>query len=358
MRPPAVADPGAFLEAFVGIPSPSGQEAAAAAWLVKQMLGLGFDRAGVDEAGSPVGILGDGEQVLMLLGHIDTVAGDVPVRREGDLLFGRGTVDAKGPLAAFTLAAAAAGRRPGWRVVVAGAVEEEAATARGARALAGAWRPAACVIGEPSGWDRLCVGYKGRLLVDYRLQRPMSHTAGPEPGACEEAVAFWNRVVSLAAGLNAGRQGVFEQLTPSLRSMNSASDGLTETVEARLGLRLPPWLPVAGAEAHLRRLAGAATLTCTGREEAYRAGKSNPLVRALLAAIRHEGGQPGFVVKTGTSDMNVVGPAWECPILAYGPGDSRLDHTPGEHISIGELRRSIAILTRAIRLLTGEAPPL
>ncbi|RPI03454.1 MAG: acetyl-lysine deacetylase, partial [Zetaproteobacteria bacterium] len=46
--------------------------------------------------------------------------------------------------------------------------------------------------------------------------------------------------------------------------------------------------------------------------------------------------------------MNVVGPAWRCPIVAYGPGDSRLDHTPDEHLDLDEYRRAIAILTRTL----------
>jgi LysW-gamma-L-lysine carboxypeptidase len=75
-------------------------------------------------------------------------------------------------------------------------------------------------------------------------------------------------------------------------------------------------------------------------------------VRAFLAAIRAGAGDPGFVVKTGTADMNVVGPAWGCPILAYGPGDSRLDHTPHEHLSISELQRSIDVLQRVVTSLT------
>jgi len=53
---------------------------------------------------------------------------------------------------------------------------------------------------------------------------------------------------------------------------------------------------------------------------------------------------PGFVLKTGTSDMNVVAPVWRCPIVAYGPGDSALDHTPHEHVSIDEYWRAILVL--------------
>ena len=47
--------------------------------------------------------------------------------------------------------------------------------------------------------------------------------------------------------------------------------------------------------------------------------------------------------------MNVVGPAWHCPIVAYGPGDSSLDHTPNEHLDLAEYRQAIAILTRVLR---------
>jgi LysW-gamma-L-lysine carboxypeptidase len=46
--------------------------------------------------------------------------------------------------------------------------------------------------------------------------------------------------------------------------------------------------------------------------------------------------------------MNVVAPVWRCPILAYGPGDSALDHTPREHLDLDEYRRSIRVLERAL----------
>jgi LysW-gamma-L-lysine carboxypeptidase len=86
---------------------------------------------------------------------------------------------------------------------------------------------------------------------------------------------------------------------------------------------------------------------------AFLAEKNTAPVRALLRAIRGEGGRPRFKLKTGTSDMNIVGPAWGCPIVAYGPGDSSLDHTPQEHIEIDEFLRSIDVLERVLRTLAG-----
>ena len=49
--------------------------------------------------------------------------------------------------------------------------------------------------------------------------------------------------------------------------------------------------------------------------------------------------------------MNIVGPAGGTPIIAYGPGDSSLDHTPEEHIEIEEFLRAVDVLARALEIL-------
>jgi LysW-gamma-L-lysine carboxypeptidase len=88
-------------------------------------------------------------------------------------------------------------------------------------------------------------------------------------------------------------------------------------------------------------------------DPAFEAEKNTPVVRALLRAIRAQGGTPRFKLKTGTSDMNILGPAWDCPIVAYGPGDSALDHTPHEHIDLDEFLRGVDVLTYALGVLGG-----
>ena len=49
--------------------------------------------------------------------------------------------------------------------------------------------------------------------------------------------------------------------------------------------------------------------------------------------------------------MNIVAPTWGCPTIAYGPGDSSLDHTPDEHVSLSEFRRSIVVIRDIIERL-------
>lgn len=343
-------DPVALLRRMVEIPSLSGEEGPLARFLADQMAGLGFE-AFVDEAGNAVGILGDGPTEIALLGHIDTVPGAIPVRIEGGKLFGRGSVDAKGPMAAFVAAAAEVGALPGKRILVIGAVEEEAATSKGARLAAARYRPAHAIIGEPSGARAVTLGYKGRLVLRYEAAADAAHSASNAPRVLEEGVEFWNRIRRWAAGYNAGRK-MFERLDPALRAFRSENDGLTESIAIDISVRVPLGLTPQEVQRRLEGLAApGARLAFRGHEAPYRAEKNTPLVRAFLRAIREGGGKPSFKVKTGTSDMNVVGPIWRCPTVAYGPGDSALDHTPREHLDLAEYRQAIATLSRVLTLL-------
>jgi [amino group carrier protein]-lysine/ornithine hydrolase len=347
-------DPVQLLTGLLSCYSPTGQEAAAVDYLVAQLRAAGLE-AGVDEAGNAVAQCGQGDETLVLLGHIDTVSGEIPVTRYGDRLSGRGAVDAKGPLACFASAVAAVqSQLVGKRVVVIGAVGEEG-DSRGAHFIKNRYRPAATIIGEPSSWERITLGYKGSAWFDYRVRRSLAHTAAQAESACEAAVSFWNRVTAWAAERNLGTSRVFEQVSPTLRGMDSEADGFTEHAGLRFGLRLPPGVGVAEAEAGLRALVTDAELTRIDGVPAYRAEKNTPLVRAFLAAIRATGGTPSFNVKTGTSDMNVVAPLWGTPILAYGPGDSALDHTPDEHILISEYLKAVDVLSHALIALAGPA---
>ena len=120
-----------------------------------------------------------------------------------------------------------------------------------------------------------------------------------------------------------------------------------------VGFRLPPNVtPETVSEAVSTFAPSDGKLHHYSQLDAYYEDKNNNLVRAMLRAIRSQGNRPGFVVKTGTSDMNVVGPHWSCPIIAYGPGDSSLDHTPNEHIELDAYNTAIATLTEAIQIIT------
>ena len=338
-----------LLEGLLQRYSPTFQEAEATNYLVAQMSAAGFN-ACVDEAGNAVGVIGDGPREVMMLGHIDTVPGFIEVERVGDRLYGRGSVDAKGPLACFVAAAALAGRREGYRFVVIGAVGEEG-DSRGAQFVRDHYKPEALIIGEPSSWDRVTLGYKGSAWFEYEVQRTLAHTSANVESACQAAVSFWNRVIDRSAQWNVGRLKMFDRLIPSLRAMHSRSDGFVETAALKFNLRVPPGIRLSEVEALVGEQVQDAELKMVEGCAAYRAEKNTPLVRAFLAAIRQHGGAPTFTVKSGTSDMNLTAPAWQCPTLAYGPGDSDLDHTPHEHVLLAEYQRAVHILADVLRTL-------
>jgi [amino group carrier protein]-lysine/ornithine hydrolase len=336
--------------------SPSEQEAEAVQYLTEWMGVHGFS-AWIDEAGNACGLRGNtnAPKTLIMLGHIDTYPGFIEVRTEDGILYGRGSVDAKGSLCAFAEAASQAEIPAGWRVIVVGAVEEECATSKGARHIAANYKPDLCLIGEPSGVDRITLGYKGRLLIDLEYERPASHTARPEPSAGAIGAAFWQSLLAWTESQNAGIEKYFDQIMPNLRAINTSSDDFNERVELTVSFRLPPqWNPAQVIEAIAPFVPEGATLRTYGGEIAIQSGKDNPVARGLLAAIRARGERPGFVLKTGTSDMNVVGAVWDCPIVAYGPGDSNLDHTPNEHLPLAEYEAAIKTLVHFIEHLPAQ----
>lgn len=347
----------ALLQSMLTIPSLSRQESTLAHYLVEQARLMGL-HAYVDEAGNFVASthqqLTD-VQPVVLLGHMDTVPGNIPVRLEEGVLYGRGAVDAKGPLAAFICATARITRskeiaRP---IVVIGAVEEEAATSQGARFAVQQYQPYACVIGEPSGSQAVTIGYKGRLLVNGYVSRSLSHTAGPLQSSNEIAVAFWEKIRRHASEWNEqyASNSAFASLQPSLRSINSGQDGLEEWTRFLIGYRLPPSYDIAALRSQLECWAHEEDIhiSFSGEEVAYQSTRTTPLARVFIAALRSSGVHPTFKNKTGTSDMNVVGPVWGKNIVAYGPGDSRLDHTPQEHIHIAEYTHAIDVLELVLR---------
>lgn len=342
----------ALLRDLVAIPSLSDEEGPAVAELCRQMDARGF-RARIDEAGSAIGEIGKGERRVVLLGHIDTVPGQIPVRIEDGVLWGRGAVDAKGPLCTFVAAATLAAPELNATVTVVGAVGEERLGSPGARAVAAWPAPDFCVIGEPSGWDAVCLGYRGTFGFHYRLRQPSRHTAGPGESSGEQAIGFWNALTVEIELLNREREATstYTTITPTLRDMRAGNDGMEDAAVMSIGLRLPPGVDTMRLEATLRRLAGDGEIEINGIQEGFRSTRQTPLAPPFLRSIRAEGGDPRFTLKLGTSDMTIVGPAWGCPMVTYGPGDASLDHTPEERIDLADYGRAIRILSRVLAAL-------
>ena len=338
--------------------SPSGEERDAVQWLVSRMKSLGYDEAFMDDAGNAVGVMGQGPKQVVLLGHIDTVPGEIDVRRNGipphEVLYGRGSVDAKGPLACFVDAVAKVGVKEGWQFVVIGAVEEER-DSEGARFVANQYQPDFAIIGEPNQWDRIALGYKGSAWANITVKRDRSIRQVGKSRLRKLAVEVWLEIKAYVDSFNAGKQKIFDKLLLTLRGMESGSNDFEQWARLRVGVRLPLDVSPQDWYERLNEVTNGATVEPIGFAiPAWACEKNTQLVRSFLSGIRSQGGEPRFVYKTGTADLNIVAPAWKCPAVVYGPGDSALDHAPDEHIDLADYARAVHVLSDVLGRLTAE----
>ncbi|WP_254861781.1 [LysW]-lysine hydrolase [Halovivax gelatinilyticus] len=353
---------------LVSIPSPSGEESAATARLAAFFESHGRE-VWIDEVGN---VRAPGDDSLLLTSHVDTVVGEIPVRVEemgtedasaettSSVLWGRGSVDATGPLCAMAVAAVRTG------VSFVGVVGEEA-DSRGARHLVTARdEPAAVINGEPSGADGITLGYRGLCGGTYTASTASAHASRPEPNAIQAAMTWFDRVETRLESLapadesdGADPSSTFERVTakPVAIDGGPSDDGLAVESTVDVQFRVPPSTTVEDV-----RTAVEAVTDERGGEFAWTeaippvmASPRTPVARAFRAAIRDEGGEPRLLRKTGTSDANLFAAAWDCPVVTYGPGDSALDHAPDERLSLAEFDRAIAVLERVATSIAGEA---
>jgi len=332
--------------------SPSGAESAGVQAFVAIAERLGY-AVRIDPVGNGIASIGTGDPEILFLGHIDTVAGELPVRLEGGRVHGRGACDAKGPLAA-ALAAGVGGSEVGCWTVVAAVGEET--DSRGARYLAGGPAPDAVIAGEPNRWDGIAIGYKGMLHRVGRITAPRRHGSAPDPTATERAIDYLRQ---FEAAIGPRSATGFRNLTWKLLGIRPEPGSDLDAVLIDLDVRLPPGLPVPAVEARLPPLPEGGRWEPDTGIEAWETPRSTAVVRALEQGIRSVGGVPTLWRKGGTSDVNLVAPRWGIPAAVYGPGDPHLDHTAEESVDRDELRRSVAVLRAARPRLAAElgAPP-
>lgn len=333
------------LERLVRRYSPSRREAPAVWEFVRLARSLGYS-ARIDAAGNGIAARGRGRPRLWFLGHIDTVEGELPVRRVRDRLYGRGVVDAKGPLAAALLA----GREdpgPGEYRVIAAVGEET--DSRGARHLLKGPRPDYLLVGEPSGWDGVTIGYRGELQLAATFEAARSHYSSPRPTASDLAFE-WVGAVQRFAALDRG-DSPFRSLTAKVVGLESHRVGGTEFARVTLDVRIPPGRSTREVLRGLPREPGRPSFAVLIHVEPVEVARTNPVAESLVGGIRSLGARPMLWRKGGTSDLNLVAPAWRTPAAAYGPGNAHLDHTDREVLSLGELRRAVLVLSRAIARL-------
>lgn len=358
-----------LLTRMLNIYSPSGKEEHISLFLADEMKKLGF-KVHRDQVGNVIGEIGEGSPVVLLCGHMDTVEGEIPIRVEDGKLYGRGSVDAKGPLAAMIVAASnfAEGNFPG-KILVVGVVDEEGSGKGIQHFVEEGIQPDFAIFGEPSGLEKVVFGYKGILTVKVTVETPSGHSAAPWlfDNAIEKAMDFWKQINKLhlrEEKLKSRFYSITSCLT-GIKGGNTSASFIPSYCEILVQLRIPPQLtPEQVFEEVMRKIDRykatnpkvTVTVETVDVAKAFEADRRSVIVRALAWGIRKTTlNYASFSRKTGTGDMNVLGNTLKIPVVTYGPGDSRLDHTPNEHIDIQEYLDSIEVLKKTLTKLPNFA---
>lgn len=355
-----------LLTNLLGIYSPSGKEEDIASFVAQELKKLGF-QVGIDSVGNVIGTVGEGHPVVFLCGHMDTVAGIIPIRFEEGKIFARGAVDAKGPLASMIMGAAQAAKDPAFkgRILLASVIEEEA-TSRGIKEIIKEGIQADyAIFGEPSGVENITIGYKGQIQLKIICKTQTGHASTPwlYENALEKAYELWGQIKNNFSPVEK-QESTFSAVSTCLTKITGGQANSVIPFEAEmfLDVRVPPQFTTKQVYDDVRKVierykdSNPKVLVKTSLQdtvEPFEVDKSSPLVRALSISIRRVTGKPATVLrKTGTGDMNILGKAMNVPIVTYGPGDSHLDHTVDEHIIIDEYLNSIQVYKETILKLS------
>lgn len=335
----------------------------------------------------------DGEAAgptLCLEGHTDVVTeGDPGAWRHppwsgavvDGRLYGRGSADMKGGLAAAMVAAAAvrrAGVRFAGRLMVAALVDEEGGMT-GARHFVGTAlgrSVSAAVICEPEQ-NELCLEQKGVFWARVRVHGRMAHGAMPYAGVNPIAAVgdYLAALPRLERRLQRrvprsrflGRPHVTPTSVRAPATHVAQNNVIPAAAELCLDVRLVPGLEAETVLADLeaqareteRRWPGTrVTLTLVAAPRpATRVGRGEPIVRALAWAVRRVSGRrPVFGGVPGSTDGTILRGALGIPIVTFGPGDRLIPHQVDEHVAVAQLVEAArCYAVAALRFLGGRA---
>ena len=352
-----------MLEKSLRLYTPSLNEKSIAEFLADKCDDLGFENIHIDEVGNLIATKGSGSPKILLCGHMDTVPGKIKVRKEGDVLYGRGASDAKAPLLAMLFAAASVQNNNG-TITFVGAVDEEGNATGIKNLVKDKLDFDYAIFGEPSGVKQVTIAYKGRLAINLRINVGESaHASAPwlSKNAIEESMIFIKELKKiLESGQQDKKKGMM--ITATLTEINGgASHNITpKECVSTLDIRIPVDTNCKKVEEQIsksvdevsKKRGVEAFYSILDETEPFEAPHNSPLVRAFtLGVLDVEHTRPTLIRKTGTGDMNVIGIRLKIPVVTYGPGDPHASHTVNESVSIDEYLRGIEVLKRTLHHL-------
>jgi acetylornithine deacetylase len=321
------------------------------------------DRANV------VATLGDGARSLMLAGHLDTVGVEgmthppfEPTVLDGRL-YGRGSADMKGGVAAMCAAAVRAADSGDLRCrVVVAAVCDEEFESLGMRALVGAGvRADAAILTEPT---RLAIApaHRGFVWVTLRFRGRAAHGSRYDLGvdAITHAGLFLSELHDVGTRVLPAHEHPLLGHASVHASTITGGEGFSTYPDAcvlRLERRTVPGETAGAVVAEVRdalerartrdsRIDAEVELVTAQSPSDVATGE--PIVRAVAAALEREGLDTTVQGMSAWTDAAILNDAG-IPAICFGPGDIGCAHAAEEYVPVAEIERAVKVLERVLR---------
>ena len=293
-------------------------------------------------------VFGACDAPLALVCHTDTVPFDETLspRCDGDKVWGRGSCDTKGFLAAAISALQEADSANVSLVLTA----DEEIGCLGAKHLLAqrAISPRFAIVGEPTGLQPIRAG-KGYALAEVIVAGREAHSAFPALGvsAISRAACLIQRIEDFATELEKDTDPSFD---PPFTTINigQISGGTAKNIIPGECRFLVEWRPIPSQDPRyvadeLKKIVGD-----LGRVEVHRAegGFATAGESRLVRVLEHETGQSAGAVSFGTEAPQLT--ALGAETVVFGPGSMSVAHTSGEFVPVPDLERCTALLRRVI----------
>lgn len=326
----------AFARELVDIDSTTGREQAAGTWLTAKLETLGYTVEQQPVANGRFNVFAMLDRPGVVLStHFDCVPPFFPSDVRDGALYGRGSCDAKGILAAQVAAAerlrAAGERRVGLLFVVGEERGSDGATVANTKAPGSRF----LINGEPTD-NRLGIATRGNLRLRLTAHGRAAHSATPEHG--ESAI---DKLLDTLMRMRRMQWPGDPELGETFYSIGLIEGGIAPNVISPLATA-EIMFRIVGSPDDVLRLAKTLEPEVT-IEEVLRV----PMVRLHTVA-----GMPAAVFPY-TTDIPLLD-QWGTPIL-FGPGSILVAHTDREHLKIDELEAAVGGYARLIAACLGPA---
>lgn len=374
-----------FTRELIAIPSISGNETQVIERIRKEMEKIRYNDIEIDEMGNLIGRIGNGEKILAIDGHVDTVEIGNPQNWEYDpfkgkiengVIYGRGACDQKGGLASAVYTGKILieiGVPENITLLVVASVQEEIYEGLNWQYIIkeDEIKPDAIILTEPSNLN-IAIGHRGRVDIEVHTTGISSHGAAPELG--ENAIYKIAPIISDIEKINSilpidptfGKGNItVTKISSTSPSINATPDSATIHVDRRLNLEDSEKSVISEIRSLNSVKKAKAKVIISEHEYKSKSGviypikayyptwsmeESHPLVQTAIKTYKTQfNKEPVLYYWRFSTNGAATKGIFNIPTIGFGPGDDKLAHTIEDQVPIEHLVKAMGFYSQFVK---------